>query len=511
MLPGKRTDASGCGLFWNRRPVRPSEVMDPKQQLDCLFDPRSVAVIGASNNMMKWGFNIFNILSTKGGREVYAVNRNGVDVLGLRSYESISEVPGPVELAVITVPFQDIPVTMEECIRKGVKGAVIISGGLAETDGEGQKVEQEVVEIARRGGIRIVGPNCMGHFDAFSNLFTVPYLPPVRKGPLSLIAQSGNTSQSIAYMAYDMGLGFSKYISSGNEADLRFEDYLEYLAQDDETKVILGYVEGFRDGRRFLELAREITNHKPIVIMKAGRTEAGARAARSHTASLAGAVAISDAAFRQCGVIRVDDISELVDVSLALLGQPLPRGRRIGVLSTGGGGAVMAADALMKQGLELPALSPATMESLNSSFSRRWSHGNPIDNGGDPFSYDSLWSLMEDENIDAVMIIGAAGVSNNVATWVSIPDSLADAVGQWIEDSETSEMAEIDKMLELMKRYQKPAVFCNLGIPTMKSGELYKKLEINHIIPYQTPERAAKALARLVEYGEYLGIAKGRG
>jgi len=397
--------------------------MSLKQQLDCLFDPQSVAVIGASNDMMKWGFNILNKLLSQGGREIYAVNRKGTEVQGLKGYRNIGEVPGPVDVAVITVPYQDIPAAMQDCVNKGVKAAVVISGGLAETGAEGARVEQEAVEIARRGGIRFVGPNCMGNFNAFANFFTVPYLPPVRPGPLSLISQSGNTSQSIVYLAYEAGLGFSKYVSSGNEADLHFEDYLEYFAQDEETKIIVGYIEGLREGRRFFELAKEITKKKPVVIIKAGRTEAGTRAALSHTASLAGSDAVSDAAFKQCGVIRVDDMGELVDVALALLGQPLPRGRRVGVLSTGGGGAVMAADAMMRQGLELPALSPVTIEKLSSIFPWRWSHGNPVDNGGDPFDYASLWAMMDDENIDAAVIIGAAGIGRNMAGWVAIPPS----------------------------------------------------------------------------------------
>ena len=333
----------------------------------------------------------------------------------------------------------------------------------------------------------------------------------MRKGSLALIAQSGNTSQSLVYLAYEMGLGFSKYVSSGNEADLHFEDYLEYLAGDDKTEIILGYVEGLREGRRFFELAREITRKKPVIIMKAGRTEAGSRAARSHTAALAGADVVSEAAFKQCGVIRVDDVVELVDTALILMGQPLPAGRRVGVLSTGGGGAVMAADALSRQGLELPPLSAATVRKLNSTFSRRWSQGNPIDNGGDPFDYASLWALLEDENIDAALIIGAAGVSRNMAGWVCVPDSLGDAVDEWIETSEANELSDVDKLMELRDRYRKPAVFSNLGIPTRNHGRLYERLQQDRIIPFLTVERAARALAHLVEYSEYLGIAGGNG
>ncbi len=485
--------------------------MSLEQQLDYLFDPKSVAVIGASNALGKWGYHILSLLLAKGGREIYAINRNEPQVQGLKAYQSMREVPGPVEFAVVTVPFQHVPAAMEDCVQKGVKAAVVISGGLAETGEEGARIEHEVVEIARRGGIRFVGPNCMGHFDSSSDFFTVPYLPPVKKGSLALITQSGNTSQTIVYLACEMGLGFSKYISSGNEADLHFEDYLEYLAQDDETEIILGYIEGLREGRRFFELAKEITRKKPIVILKVGRTEAGARAARSHTAALAGSDVVCEAAFKQCGVISVEEVSELIDVALVLLGQPLPRGRRVGVLSTGGGMAVMAADVLMRQGLELPPLSPATIEKMNSILTPRWSHVNPVETGGDMFSYPCLWALIEDENIDAALVIGAAGAAASYARWVNLPPSMRGEVDRWIESSDDSEQSDMDKLMELMSRYQKPVVMAHMGIPDMRRGKLYEKMERNHVIPYLTPERAARALAHLVEYSEYLGVAKGRG
>jgi acyl-CoA synthetase (NDP forming) len=301
-----------------------------------------------------------------------------------------------------------------------------------------------------------------------------------------------------------MGLGFSKYVSSGNEADLHFEDYMEYLAQDDETEIILGYIEGLKEGRRFFELAKEITQKKPVVIMKAGRTEAGARAARSHTAALAGSDVICEAAFKQSGVIRVEEAGELIEVALVLLGQPLPRGRRVGVLSAGGGAAVIAADALMRQHLELPQLSPDTIEKLNSLLPPRWSHVNPVETGGDPFSYSCLWALMEDENVDAALIIGGGGVTGSYAKWVSLPTSVSGQIDLWLEDAELTELSDVDKALQLMKKYQKPIIFANMGVPTPRKGKVYEKLQKEYIIPYLTPERAAKALALLVQYSEYL-------
>jgi acetyltransferase len=482
--------------------------MTLKEQLDNLFNPRSVALIGASSTFGKWGFNILTLLLSDEGREIYAVNKHEAEVLGLKAYPSILEVPAPVDLAIITVPFQAVPATMEECIQKGIKSAVVISGGLAETGEEGAKVQRQLAEVAQRGGIRFVGPNCMGFFDTSSDFNTVIFLPPLRKGPVALISQSGNSGQSIITLGIESGLGFSKYVSSGNEADLHYEDYLEYMAQDDETRVILGYIEGLREGQRFFELAKEITKKKPIVVVKAGRTQAGATAARSHTAALAGSDVITDAAFKQAGVIRVEEIGELIDVAQVLLGQPLPRGRRVAVLSIGGGMAVMAADSVLRQGMELASLSPATVEKLDSILSRRWSHGNPIDMGGDRFNYNCLWPLIEDENIDAILVLGAPASTRRFLEWLAVHAPSMTNIDELRRLAEDGELKLLGRVKEMMGKYGKPIIFCAMGVAIVEQGEVYSWLEQNYLVPYPTPERGAKALAHLVEYGEYLGTSK---
>ncbi len=479
-----------------------------KEQLDNMFNPRSVALIGASNTLGKWGFNILALLLGDKSREIYAVNNREAEVLGLKAYPSILDVPGPVDLAVITVPFKYVPAAMEDCVRKQVKGVVVISGGLAETGEEGAKVQEQIVEVARRGGIPFVGPNCMGLFDTYSNFNTVIFLPPLRRGPVGLISQSGNSGQSIIISGLESGLGFSKYVSSGNEAALHFEDYLEYLAQDDETKVILGYIEGLREGRRFFELAKEITKKKPIVVMKAGGTQAGAKAARSHTAALAGSDTVSDAAFKQAGVIRVEEIGELIDVALLLLGQPLPKGKRVGVLSIGGGMAVMTADTVARHGLELPPLSPATIGKLNSVLSRRWSHGNPVDIGGDRFNYDCLWPLIEDDNVDVVLVIGSPAATRSFVAWFSLHAPWVTNLDEMGKLMEKKDLMELNRVKEMMGRYDKPVIFCSMGIGIVKQGEVYSLMEQNHLVPYPTPERAARALSHVVRYSEYLGISR---
>ncbi len=487
------------------------EGMSLKEQLDYLFNPRSVAVIGASNQLGKWGYIILaRLQASKSKRPLYAINKKEHEVLGLKAYASVVDVPGPVALAVITVPFQAIVEVTRDCVRKGVKVAIIISGGLAEIGGEGAELEREIVDIARRGGMRLVGPNCLGHIDTHTNVRTVGFLPGVKKGNVALISQSGNSSQSVTHYGGQMGIGFSKFVSSGNEADLNFADYLEYLAGDDKTKVILGYIEGIREGRRFFELAKEVTKRKPVVIMKAGRTDAGVRAALSHTASLAGSDVVLDAAFKQCGVIRGEELSELVDVAVALLGQPLPRGRRVGVLAMGGGMAVMAADVVRRVGLEMPSFSPATMEKLSELMSVRWSRGNPIDPGGDLVSHHALWLMLEDDNIDAIMIIGGVGMIASFSNWVKLPPSAREDIREKRRAIEEVEVRDLEKTIELMRKHQKPILFVTQVPDAAPKGLAYKKLKENHLNFYSTPERAARTLKHLVDYSEYLGVARGR-
>ncbi len=483
--------------------------MSLKEQLDYLFNPRSVAVIGASNQLGKWGYIILaRLQASRSGRPLYAINKKEAEVLGLRAYKSVADVPGPVDLAVITVPFQAIVEVMHDCVRKGVKVAIVITSGLAEIGGEGAKLEKEIIGIASRGGMRLVGPNCLGHIDTHTNVRTVGFLPGMKKGNVAFISQSGNSSQSVTNYGGQMGIGFSKFVSTGNEADLHFEDYMEYLADDAKTEVILGYVEGFRESRRFFELAKEITRKKPVVIMKSGRTDTGVRAAKSHTASLAGSDAVLDAAFKQCGVIRVDELSELVDVAVALLGQPLPRGRRVGVLAMGGGMAVMAADVVRREGLEMPPFSPVTMKKLNKIMSVRWSRGNPIDPGGDLVSYHALWPMLEDKNIDAIIIIGGVGMVASFPNWIKLPPSAREGAMERKKAIEDLEVRDLEKTIELMRKYQKPILFVTQVIGAAKRGRAYSKLKENNLNFYSIPERAVRTLRHLVEYSEYLGIAR---
>ena len=324
---------------------------------DAIFNPETVAVVGASNALEKWGAGIFTrVLSSPTITRLYPINKTSAEVQGVKAYRSVRDLPEPVDFAAIVIPYPDVPEVIRDCVARGVKVALIITAGLGETGEEGARLEREILEIARRGGMRLIGPNCMGHFNMANDFSTIRAPLPIARGNIGVISQSGGFAMHILMCGMEVGAGFSKFVSVGNEIDLHFEDFLEYLGKDDETKVITGYIEGLRKGKDFFQLAKEISKNKPIVVVKVGRTEAGAKAARSHTSAIAGSDLVYDAMFRQSGVIRVDEVEELFDVASALLRQPLPKGNRVAVLTSGGGFGCVTSDACERMGLKLASL-----------------------------------------------------------------------------------------------------------------------------------------------------------
>lgn len=380
-----------------------------------LFSPGSIAVIGANETMGSWGSDAIRaaLAVTKADptKRAYAINPNQKQVLGTPSYSSILDIPDPVDLVIIAVRADLVPGVMRQCVQKGVKAAAIISAGFAEVDEAGAKLEAEVVSIARQGGIRFVGPNCIGHANVHNGVSCLGVTGWVKPGPMALLSQSGTMSASIMQGVSSRGIGLSKFVSTGNEADLHLVDYLEYLAHDDDTKIIGAYVEGIREGQRFFRLAKEITTKKPIVFIKTGGTEGAVRAARSHTSALAGSDTVLAAVFKQTGVIKVNDEEELCDVILSLLSQPLPRGNRVGILTIGGGFGVMAAEACEREGLVIASLQPQTIVKLDTILPPRWSRGNPVDMVGVKTANEfemihaSLQAMVEDENLDTIMAL----------------------------------------------------------------------------------------------------------
>jgi acyl-CoA synthetase (NDP forming) len=472
-----------------------------------LFHPRSIAFIGASNNPKKWGFIILSNL-LKGGfkRPIYPVNFDEKTIQGLKAYGKVSEIPDTPDLAIIVTPPNSFPGVINECVEKGIRAGVVITAGFAETGNDGEILQREIVECARRGGMILVGPNCNGIMRPSWNLY--PVMPPVfpLPGQMAIVAQSGNVATSIVRRLMKKGLGCSCYVSSGNEAYLHCEDYFEYLAEDRETRIILSYIEGIRDGRRFLEIARKVTKKKPIVMLKVGRTQAGAKAARSHTAALAGTDLAFEGALRQAGIIRAETLDELTNIAISLFRQPLPKGRRIGVLTAGGGWGVIAADACERAGLELVQLPDSTISELDGILPPWWNRGNPVDLVAglrEGALLKSLEALLRCPDVDGVILLGimpALPVGKiQSLTNKGISSEAIDSILQMIVDI-------YDQFMELIEKYQKP-VITGSEIP-VPIGDLEQRIAIalgrKGYVCYPSPEEAVLAMSGLVAYSEYL-------
>ena len=482
-------------------------------RIGLMFDPETVAVVGASNALDKWGAGIFSrVLKSPSVKRAYPINKTSAEVQGVKAYPTIRDLPEPVDFVAIVIPYPDVPEVMRDCVAMGVKAGLIITAGLGETGDEGVMLEREIVECAHQIGMRLVGPNCMGHFNTSNGFSTLRMPLPVPKGGVGVISQSGGFAMHILMSGIQAGAGFSKFVSVGNEADLHFEDFLEYLANDNDTKVITGYIEGLRKGREFFRLASEITKRKPMVVVKVGKTPAGAKAARSHTSAIAGSDEIYDAMFKQSGVIRVDEVDELFDVASAVLRQPLPRGNRVAILTGGGGFGCVTSDACSRLGLDVAQLSPYTIEKLNKVLPNRWPHANPVDTvATGNVTYPCIWPLLEDENLDALLVIGGIGMMSMMSRSMMANMQQADDSPSFMERAERimqeyqeDEMKNLDRLIEYMDRYQKPVLIFGRGPERLNDSPVSKKLQDNGIVMYPTPERAAKTLAHLVQYSNYL-------
>jgi len=485
--------------------------------MDLIFNPETVAVVGASNALGKWGAGIFSRLRVAPNvKSLYPVNKTSDEVQGVKAYPTVRDLPETVQFVVIAIPYEGVPGVIDDCVDRGVKTILIITAGLGETGPEGAELERQVAEKASRAGIRLIGPNCMGHFNSANGLSTLRMGLPTEGGEVGVISQSGGFAMHILQSGNQAGVGFSKFVSVGNEADLHFEDFLEYFLEDDDTKIITGYIEGLRKGRDFFRLAKEYTKKKPIVVVKVGRTEAGARAARSHTSAIAGSDEIYDVMFRQAGVIRVDEVEELFDVAAALLRQPLPRGNKVAILTGGGGFGCVTSDACARLGLDVAPLSPRTIERLSEVLPDRWPHGNPVDTVASGWvTYPCIWPLIEDDNIDSLMVIGGIGSMmmprRMMMDTSGFPPDQRDQAEEAFKEQmkamearQEQEMENIDRIVECMDKYQKPIIIVGGVSEEMKTSPTYKKLIDSGVSFQPTPERGAKMLAHLVEYSRYV-------
>jgi acetyltransferase len=399
------------------KPAKPKPVRDPSQDvlraeghpLDAIFKPQSVAVVGATERQGSVGRTIlWNLLSTPFGGTVYPINPNRGSVLGIRAYKSLAAVPERVELAVIVTPADTVPAVIAECVEAGVQGAIVISAGFKEHGEHGKELERQIRERIEGTRLRIIGPNCLGVMNPLSGLNATFAQSMARPGNVAFISQSGALCTAVLDWSQREMVGYSAFVSIGSMLDVDWGDLIDYLGNDPRTHSIVMYMESVGNARSFLSAAREVSLTKPIIVIKAGRTEAAAVAAASHTGALTGSDEVLDAAFRRCGVLRVTSISDVFYLADVLSKQPRPHGPRLAILTNAGGPGVLATDALIGLGGELATLSPETMKAFDEILPPHWSHNNPVDILGDagPQRYaKALEIAAHDPNIDGLLTI----------------------------------------------------------------------------------------------------------
>lgn len=445
--------------------------------LDSLFSPKSVAVIGAAREEGKVGHDILDnlILSDYAGG-LYPVNPKAEEIHGIRCYPSIADVPADVDLAIIVIPAKLVPGSIEECGKKGVKIAVVISAGFKEVGGEGVRLEKSLIEAARKYGLRVVGPNCLGVINTGSRLNASFAKDMPLAGNIALVSQSGALCTAILDWAKAEEVGFSKFISLGNKADVSENEVLEIMRDDDETSVIALYLEAVKDGSSFVESAKSVSAKKPLLVLKAGRTEAGARAVSSHTGSLAGSDRAYSAALRQAHALQVDSMEELFDLPVAFAYQPLPKNNRVAIITNAGGPGIIASDACEKLAIRLASLGDETLVKLRENLPGASNIYNPVDVLGDATAsrYElALRAVLEDEAVGGVMVL-------------LTPQAMTE-----IEETART-------IVETVKGSDKTVMACFMGEADIASG--IKILREGRIPNSNFPEKAAKVFSEMVKY-----------
>ena len=478
--------------------------MEPAiKQLDAFFKPKSVAVVGATKRINKAGHVIFkNFVENKRRGvfegEVFPVNPNEDSILGFTCYPTLTKIPGKLELVVIVVPANIVPKIMEDAASKKVKVAVIISSGFSEIGNH--TLENKIVATAKKAGIRVLGPNCLGVYDTRTGVDML-FLPETKilttgdevvatprplKGDIAIATQSGAFGVSALDYLTGRQIGVSKFVSFGNKCDVDEAEMLHYLLYDDETKVILLYVEDIKSGREFIKVAQRVTKKKPIVALKAGKTEAGARAAASHTGAMAGSDKIYDAVFAQTGILRAKDMEEFFDAGKALAMQPPADGDNVGIITDAGGPGIMAVDECELKGLTVKRFSESTIQKFErlkkeGKLPKFATNSNPVDVTGsatsEMFEY-ATEILFQDPEIHGIILLG-------------------------LHHTPALQEDYIDKVAKVASKYNKPIVACDIGETEMALHTRFRFDKLG-IPAYSSPEDAARAMNALVKYGLYL-------
>ncbi|MGQ9722906.1 MAG: acetate--CoA ligase family protein [Candidatus Jordarchaeum sp.] len=474
-----------------------------ESDFDALFKPRNIAVVGASNTFGKiGGATLAAVLSGEFRGEIYPVNPYENEVLGLKTYPNISSIPGDIDLVVLTVPANTALEVLRECERKGVKACIMITAGFKEVGGEGEKMQNEVSEIGRRSGMKIVGPNCMGVYSASGNLIAIMSPVNPNKGNIAMVSQSGTLGMVLMDSISRTGAGFTKFVSSGNEAVLKLEDYLDYYSSDLEARVVVAFIEGVRDGKRFRDIARELSRKKPFIAIKAGKTKAGSEAAHSHTSSIAGSIQVFRSVAKQTGIILAENSDELVDYATAFAKCPLPEGRRVGILSGAGGWAVLSADACEEYGLQVPPLPANVVDKISELAPSYWSRRNPIDlvSSLDINLFKLCGEILFEEDVVDTLLYAyiAYDFSSSFDPLSKISIFSEEEIETFKKGSRWFMRTLAESASSVSEKYGKPVLFVT------RDSEVYNVLRNSRVPVFGSPIRAVKCIAKMVEYQEYL-------
>lgn len=474
-------------------------------ELTPMFAPRSVAVIGASGDPAKWGGSLLrNLIEGGFPGAIYPVNGRGGEVRGLPAYAAIADLPEAPDLALVAVAAPHVNSVIEQCGERGIPVALVVAAGYAEAGEEGAAAEAELVRVAREAGVTLIGPNCMGMLATHANLNAVGFLElEAQPGGLSILSQSGNIGTQLVNRSQRRGIGIDTYVSVGNQAMTSALDVLDALGDRDETSAALVYLEGIGDGRRFIDVMRRITRRKPVVVLRGGLTDFGTRAAASHTGALAGSADVFMAAAHQTGCLVRTGPDESLDLALCLSALPYPAGRRVAVMTLGGGWGVLAADEVARNHLELAPLEPDVLAALDELLPGYWSRSNPVDlvaAVGPDLTERALTVLAESESVDAVI---ALGILRSPATgWTSDDAALAGVPGGPGRGSfNAAEVAFMNRVTELMESTGKPII--NVPLRPMEAATFPVEGRHEPVILY-SPVAAVRAIGSLAWYGEYV-------
>lgn len=481
--------------------------------LGALFHPRSVAFVGASGRLGKWGYTL--LTNTIGGGyqgDIYLVNPGGGEIAGRPVYKDVTEIPGHVDVAVVSIPAAKVFDLIPKFRQKGISYMLLIASGFSETGEQGAQAERQLVQEARAAGISLIGPNTMGICNPHINFYCTGSHVRPSPGSVGMVAQSGNMGNQLLAFAELQGVGIRAFCGSGNEAMITIEDYLDAFEVDSLTRTVMLYVESVKNGRRFYESARRVSRKMPIVLLKGGQTEAGTKAASSHTGAMASNTRVFNAVCRQAGIVKVDKPMDLLDLSAAFSSLPLPAGSRVAIMTLGGGWGVVAADLCEYYGLEVPELPDDLTAEIDKVLPPYWSRANPVDLVGenDPELPIRVIELLAGwQGCDAIVNLGIVGRRHMVARLADSvhkadPTCAEDFMDSVLEALDAFESRYISHIVSLMDKYQKPILGVNM-LREEKDRTVYSIKDSSYKgLFFPTPEQAVKSLAKLWEYRRFL-------